>query len=71
MSYYEHFIGFEKDLTTFSQAKHWCHKEFGLEGTLDRSGAWRCREEWWDPEHCVGFGFRDGEDAMAFKLRWA
>lgn len=70
MSYYEHFIRFEKDQLTFSQAKHWCRKEFGLEGTLDRLRIWRCGERW-DPRYCFGFCFRDGEDAMAFKLRWA
>ncbi len=65
-----HRINFDANGDEYSQAKHWCHSEFGREESVDRKGEWMVLQVGWTLDLAI-FCFRNEEDAMAFKLRWS
>ena len=68
--WYKEFIPFEVNQTTYSQAKNWCHKELGKEGTPSDLRKWSIGYDYANYGRVSGFLFQNEIDAMAFKLRW-
>ena len=52
-----------------SQAKSWCHDNFGIDwGTDDTDGVWTWQV---GKDRTTEFQFKDEQDAVFFALRWA
>lgn len=65
---YRYSVEFAGEEVDFSQAKHWCHKEFGDEGTLEKVKNWKIKRGW--DNYNSMFYFHDESDATMFKLMW-